>query len=321
MLFPLSRDFSATKLFQSGRNEVPLRHRTWQASVPGAEERALEVHKLLSEKRSYSEHLKRIDQRAEELRSMDQQFAREHRAGLQEMKQRFDEQSQENRRALQQSIREFNHQQNEAKVARAAKFQQERGDYKERRMEMENRVRSMPMINGEGGPRESQERTRARENLGQDFSNVHAQYYQDLHEVKDKLNSRPNLTIGSKRRSQDDILAERRAQGLAHLGKTTREYCQELEGHYDKHHQRIQNIRQSHQEHFQAHLDHRMAAMDAFNAKLSSQKQLIRDELQAREERVNARGKSYGGYVPKAKSDRRLQLEAAEAELNVTMAR
>jgi len=275
------------------------------------------VHRLLTEKKPFDEHLRMIKQRSEELRKRDVVYSRAHKASIQELQQRLEEESRESRRALREGIRDFNRRIADREADRKERVQGGNSDFKSQKAEMETRVRSMPALCGEPPAREAMRRICARDEGSQVAKNATNQYYQELRAHKEKLAERPKtLSFGKMGRPKDKILEEKKAAGLAGLSQSSRDYSSHLEGLYDKHHKRTRAQRQQHKENFQAHLDHKLASQDESAARREATKKKIQEELAEREERALSRPKGFGGYLPQEKSDKRLMIEAAHSELH-----
>jgi len=318
MLFPLSKGMSSTRLFQSGGvNSDRVIRRTWHGGASGAaDERKYEIHKLVVDRKPFSAHLRLAKSRAEDLRRQDAEFSKEHREGLREMQRRLDEQSQENKRAWMRGLRDARLRKADGAEDVAARLKEQQTTYFAARADMEARVRSLPKLCGEPPAKETAERTAQREARLRAVTDVTKQYVQERKEFQKTLAERPrSLSTGALRRPTAAVVEERKAAGLAQLSQAYKEYEATLQDVHDRHHQRILDERRQMREDFQGHLDFRLAAQDSLKAKHLAQQEQAKREAEERNERIRNRSKSFGGYSPKVKSDRRLREEAALEEI------
>lgn len=72
MLFPLSKSFSSSRIFQKGGDHWPQQaHRTWSIDQTGHRERTLEIHQILVDKKPYSAQVQLAQKRADAARKRD----------------------------------------------------------------------------------------------------------------------------------------------------------------------------------------------------------------------------------------------------------
>mmetsp|Transcript_31372 Transcript_31372/g.91579 ORF Transcript_31372/g.91579 Transcript_31372/m.91579 type:complete len:332 (-) Transcript_31372:252-1247(-) len=316
MLFPLSKPMQSTRFFQSGgTHSEPVLRRQWHGTTPGAHERMYEVHRLLTEKKPFSEHLKMASMRTAELRRQDAELSRQHSATIKEMQRRYDDEAKACRREMRAGLAESRRRRSDGAEAIAAAMRDQAKAQQGARADMESRVRSMPMLGGEPPAKESAERAAQRE---ENFMAVKARtkdYFQERKACTQRLAERPmSMSFGEPRRPNDEVIEERKAARMTQGSKAFREYEAQIESVYDKHHQRILAVLKQHKEDFQAHLDHKLAARDEAGARRTAQQRQIREELEGREERLKNRTRGLAGYTPMAKSDRRMRMEAAMEE-------
>lgn len=317
MLFPLSKSFTSTSLFQSGgQHPAPVAHRVWEGRTPGQEERVVEVHRLLTERKPFSEHMKMIQQRSEALQMRDVFFGRTHKEGIRELQETLDRDAAVVRQQRQEGIRDFKRRRAVSEGALAQTMRDQHEAYSTTKTEMEARVKELPMLGSGPIPRESSERLNKRLNGAADMSAGARQYYEERREFAQKLGERKeSLARATPCRPKDHIIEEKKTAGLAALSKTGSDYEAHLVGLYDKHHVRVKHESRKHREDFQAHLDHRLNASEAMASRQEALKQKVTEEKTMREERLVARPRGFAGYSPKAKSDQRLRKEEALAEL------
>jgi len=317
MLFPLSKSFTSTRLFQSGgQHGAPAINRTWTGSAPGAEERSLELHRLLTERKPFTEQLRLAKQRSEDLRRKDVEFSRAHKECINDVQRRLDEQAMENRGKTMDGIRDFKRRRADSEGVLSEKMRSQQESYSSQKKEMEERVKELPTLCGEPPAKEAADRREQRVGGRQVLKQQTRQYYEERRAFQDKLSDRPrSFSEGCLGQPKDEIIDERKAAGLAVLSKSARDYEAQLEGLYSKHHQRVKSERKQREEDFQAHLDHRLANADALATRRASLQERVKNEAAEREERLNSRPKGFAGYSPKAKSEQRMRKEAVLAKL------
>lgn len=317
MLFPLSKSMSSTRLFQSGGQlSEPILRRQWSAATPGAEERMYEVHKLLTEKKPFEEHLRVAKNGADELRRKDIEFARAHTESIKDLQRRLDEQLKERQGEWVQGLAAARQRRAAGAADIMADLRQKQQDYQGARAEMEARVKTMPMLGGEPPAREGAERDAQRRTRMEAVKEKTKEYFQERRAMQQKLGERPmSMSKGQLRRDPADEIEERKVAKMAQASAAHREYESKVQALYDKHHGRVFVERKKREEDFQAHLDYRLAARDLAASRKAATQEKIKAEFAAREERLNDRTQTFGGYSPKAKSDRRMREEAALADL------
>lgn len=317
MLFPLSKGFTSTRLFQSGgEHHSPVVNRTWTGHAPGADERSLELHRILTAKKPFAEQLKLAKARSEDLRRKDVEFGRAHKATVAEVQQRLEEEATENRQRTLDGIRDFRRRRAASEGALAENMRAQQEAYTSAKKEMEERVKAQPVLCGEPPTREGVDRREQRHGWKQALKQNTRQYFEERRGFQEKLEARPrSLSAGCLGRPKDDIIDEKKAAGLSVLNQAAREYESQVEGLYSKHHRRVRTERRQREEDFQAHLDHRLACTDALLTRHTALKERVKAEAAEREERLKTRQKSFCGYSPKVKSERRLREEAALAKL------
>lgn len=317
MLFPLSKSFSSTSFFQRGcSTQAAVPHRTWQNENPGAEERALEVHRLLSLKTPYAEHLALIKQRSDDMRRKDVDFGRAHAERLRDLHTAMQDSRREGRREISQRIEEHALRRSQSDSAIAGALKEQAEAWRARQAEMEARVRQMPKLMGDPPSPECAHRVGERDGLAQAIQATTKVYYEERKTQQQRLNGRSkSMSFGIKGPPQDSVIQERKTAGLAAMTALYREYESELNGTHQRQQARTRCERQKMKEDFQAHLDHKTAAADELAARRAAFQKRVKEDAAAFEERANSRQKGWAGYKPQEKSERRIHLEAAENAL------
>jgi len=284
---------------------------------PDAEDRTLELHRMLTERKPFEEQLRVAKCRSESLRKQDVDFGRAHKEAIAEVQQRLDEAARENRQKTIDGIREANRMRAASEGVLADRMREQQESYTSQKKEMEERVKGLPKLCGAPPTRETAERREQRTSNRQAMKLQTRQYFEERRALQEKFEERPKRSFsqGAVGRPKDEVIEEKKADGLSALAKTGRDYEAQLEDLYSKHQKRVRAERRQREEDFQAHLDHRLAASDELFARRSALQEKIRSEAAEREERRQSRAKGFHGYSPKAKSERRLREEAARAKL------
>jgi len=318
MLFPLSKSFSSSGLFnRGGEHTGPLAHRVWNVDYSGSEERTVDLHKVLCQKKPYSEQLRMIKLRSDELGRKDAEFRRAHSEVLRSTERRLDEECKEHQGEWRKGLAAARRRRLQGELSMTQHLKDQSLAFTASRLEMTGRVNSMPTLCGPPPAREDAERTRLREYGPSRLEEQTRHYFQDTRRLKEKIDSRPmTMTKGPRCRPVDVVVEERKALGLASLYKAQRSYKSQLESVGDELNERMWSTRQATREDYQGHLDFLRTARDEAEKQKDAFKEMVQEELEAREERLRSRPKTFAGYTPKLKSDRRLRWEAAMAEIH-----
>lgn len=326
MLFPLSKDFSSTGIFQSGQHNARPVGRVWSIDHTGSKDRIKELHLLITDQKPYAHHERLATRRAQEGKKLDADTMSAWKRNLSEMNERIDGESAVRRQDMIAGIRDFN----KRKAASTSDLKQmlrEQGKgHIDFLNEMNDRVGKVPNCSYHPGgqPREHPERTQARNEAFKGLTMQVQEYKQGVKTLEAELAKRgPQEWTAVPKPSNDAIVERRKAQGIKVLTQAKNDYEGFLEGMEDREQQRVNEERRANRERCRE-ADTRLGAdktklLQAMQD-LSASKKAELDGIQAR---VNGRGNgrpdhpdfsgyATAGYTPVHKSNGRMRDHAAE---------
>mmetsp|Transcript_26745 Transcript_26745/g.61611 ORF Transcript_26745/g.61611 Transcript_26745/m.61611 type:complete len:344 (+) Transcript_26745:61-1092(+) len=310
MLFPLSKSFCSSGLFQSGGSE-PLKRRVWSVDQAGKDAKVSQLHELLTSKASYQKHLDMIAKQTEEGVRADAARTRTYRAHLQEIQDRVEEEAEERKRKMHEETLQYMRQRSRKDLERSQGFQTLQRDSAQHIRDMEERVRAKPPIWGEPPERESQDR---RSQRAASMKNQHAQtrqYFRECKERKEHLAAEGSPYTSSPSRPLTNY-ERRRREGLDKLSRQLRDYDSFLNDVYTYHHTRVYDERRRVDDEHYDRTRRKLALTHSHSMSRSLEQARIREDIADIKERMRTRPRSYGGYVPVEKSDRRRREEEAD---------
>mmetsp|Transcript_59814 Transcript_59814/g.142440 ORF Transcript_59814/g.142440 Transcript_59814/m.142440 type:complete len:351 (-) Transcript_59814:73-1125(-) len=311
MLFPLSKSFCSSGLFQTGGSE-PLRRRVWSVDHTGKHEKVQELHKLLTDKASYEKHLSLIARQAQEGARADSLRARTYQRHLQEIQERVQEESDERKRKMRQETLQYLRERADRDLERTQGFQTMQKDFSHSMRDMEERVRSRPPIWGEVPEGESRERRAQRAAAQKNVHEKTRQYFREQKELKARLADTPSEYAALNHKPVS--VEKRKKEGLEKISRQLKDYDSFLDDIYATHHDRVYGARRELEEENRDRTRRKLALTQSHVLSRSTQHLRATEELARMKERVRSRPQSFGGYVPVHKSDRRLREEEADLD-------
>lgn len=306
MLFPLSKSFSATSIFQKGGEHHPApASRTWQIDSSGSRERTQELHQLLTDQKPYSHHLAIIRRRADEGKRADVVRTRAHAEQVRAITQKQTQEMRVRRQNLRESIEKYNADREEGDDQMKRQMRDQQQKFVKWREDMEERVKTNPPIHGAPVKVESRLiRKGLHDEAQKTLKKQSLQYFKEMREFNESL---------SERKPQEwapQPPPERKPSGAAGVQSTQREYEGFLEGIYRTHHSRVRDTRRTLAAETRE-IEERNEARAATSTRLAT---FGRGKLDAEEmqERLKTRPKTHGGYTPVVKSDKRMRNEEAD---------
>lgn len=326
MLFPLSKDFSGTSIFQrSGEHHERPGKRVWTVDHTGSKDRIKELHLLLTDQKPYAHHERLATKKANEGKKADADRLKAFREDLHEMHAKIDGEANERRQEMYRSIREFNQRRSASDSNLRQMLHDQAKEHSNFLNEMHARTWSMgPMWGGEP-TRETAERTKMRIQASKDVHQGCRDYKQSIKDLKAELQNRgPQEWTAVPRPSNDKIQMQRKAAGIAKLTQDKEQYENFLDAMAESEHQRVLGERR----------EMRMRAREAENRLSADKTKLLQSlndtqtmkkaELDGIQARVNGRGAGHpahpefvgycsAGYAPVEKGSKRLMDQRAEA--------
>lgn len=248
MLFPLSKGFSSSSIFQKGgaHHERPIK-RVWTVDHTGSAERTKELHHLLKRTKpyvSYKQHEMLATSRAEEGKKQDAARMSAWRRDLGEIYDNIDAQANDRRDETHNRIVALRSRNKASRDNLKQTLKQQRKDHKDFLDDMQQRVNDMPYIWGGEPIRETVERRQARKDAYFGVKQQTKDYQKEIGDLKDALDNRgPQEWTAMPRVSSDTIIMRRKAQGIKMLTQTQREWEAALVDMEDKHHQLAEDER------------------------------------------------------------------------------
>lgn len=312
MLFPLSKTFCASSIFQRGgeHHEAP-KQRMWTVDNSNVVSKTSDLHKLLASKRPYEHHLQLARTYSEPARLALRENSKRHAQSIIDLNRRMEDQARVERVAMQRRIREFGEARESNDAAFVAKLRGQSKDYLAWREEMSKRVGAVPALGSEGVPRESAERIQQREDQRRAVGIEARRYIEEQHRMQEKLSSVIEV-VRVDRRGEEEALESRKAAKAAAMRRDFLDHEGSVEDMYGKHDERIKRVQQAHRERH-AERCQRLKEKDLDNTMEFKRKAMSdRKEIDELTQRINSRARSFGGYQPFLKSDKRLRDELAQ---------
>lgn len=316
MLYPLDKGFCSTRFYQSGGcHEEAVARRVWSIDKTGSTDRALELHRLLTEQKPFAAHKAVIARRAEEGKQRDAENRREHVQNIKALNATIADRAAEERQGLQRRIREHREMRCSSDAALASGMQAQQQDYKNWRTEMETKVKGMEPLCGTHTAIEDAARTTARAESRKNMVQSSKAYNDKMASLKDSINQRsPSVPILRGPR-QETVIEQKKASGLLALSKQHRDYEAHLEDLYDRHDERKRNNLNDTRRAINEANDNRTQFLAASLKARSGTIAAATQEIADLKDRVNKSHKPFGGYAPVHKSDKRHREEAAHREI------
>eukprot|EP00929_Paragymnodinium_shiwhaense_P119720 TRINITY_DN91618_c0_g1_i1.p1 TRINITY_DN91618_c0_g1~~TRINITY_DN91618_c0_g1_i1.p1 ORF type:complete len:359 (-),score=97.79 TRINITY_DN91618_c0_g1_i1:122-1198(-) len=312
MLYPLSKSFSSTRLFQSGGvTSDPVPRRVWSLDNIDLKDKVADLHQVIFRKLPYEKQLEVSRKYAEGQRQRDIDHARGHKTMMLEVSDRMAETAREERATVQSRIRDFKDKKVESDATRQRAFRTQGKEWVVWRDEMQGRVAEMPALGSEGVPKETPERAREREDAKRSMKLRQKEYFQNNRAVTERLTEMASEARQNRPRGQsvDAAVEKKKAVGLRELSKSQRGWEGALEEMYGRHTDRIGEVQTGHLERRKEQLEKTKTGQLAMQLKIASQSKAGAKELKAREARMATRPKMMGGYNPVKKSDKRMREE------------
>lgn len=225
---------------------------------------------------------------------------------------------------MHQHMKEYKMQRSASDSSLAGKLKEQHTEFNNFKADMEERVKTMPALalHGTGAPppKEHPDRTRQRSESRKVVMDHSKEYFRIQDEIQANLKQRPSTCPIRHGPSSDEVVEQKKAGALRDLSNQFIEYEAQLEGVYDRHHQRIHaNLRAGEAWHTE-HLEKKATQKAAVTAKLAATLQHSREEAAEMEEHMKTRPKMYGGYKPLVKSERRMRQELVDRDLHSSSA-
>lgn len=324
MLFPLSKDFSASSIFQKGEHSVKPISRVWSIDHTGSAERTKELHLLLTDQKPYKCHERLATRRAQEGKHADAERMSVFKEDLRDMYQRIDGEAEERRQEMQREMRAYRKRNADHDASLQGTLRDQAKDHQNFLRDMNERVTGMPPMWGGEPPRETRAQTRARSEAAKGVIQQTKDYKQMIHSLSATLDNRgPQEWTAVPKPSNDAIVRKRKAMGLAKMTQAKAEYEAMREECEDKEQRRVAAERREMQRQCRE-VDVRLSQDKArclqALADTGAQKKAELDAIQAR---VNGRGNgrpdhpefsgyATAGYATVHKSSTRMRDQAAE---------
>jgi len=327
MLFPLSKDFSSSSIFQRGgeHHDRPI-NRVWSIDHTGSADRTKELHLLLTDQKPYAHHERLATRRAQEGKKADAGRLSAFREDLREMHQRLDGESNERRQEMFAGMRASKKRNAASDSNLRQTLRDQAKDHVEFLSDMSTRVwQTQPIWGKTDEFRETRERTRARSEAHKDVIQQTKDYKQSIKNLEADLGNRGEQDWTAQPRPSNDLIQKhRKAAGIAKLTQGKEVYESFLEGMEEREHTRVLGERRELKRQGRE-ADLRLSAdktklLQSLNDTQSAKKA----ELDAIQARVNGRGNGHpahaefsgyatAGYAAVEKSSKRLRDHAAEA--------
>lgn len=325
MLFPISKDFGSSSIFQKGgaHSEKPI-HRVWTIDHTGSAERTKELHLLLTDQKPYKCHERLASKRAQEGKKQDAATMSAWREHLRDMNQRIDGEAGERKQEMLRQMRAYKNRNASSDSNLRHMLKDQAKDHFDFLQDMSSRVHDMPPMWGGEPLRETRERTRARSETHKGVIQQTKDYKQMIKTLSTELDNRgPQDWTAVPRPSNDAIVQKRKAKGLAMMTQAKEDYEAVLEGIDERESERVAAERRETKMHIresELRLSGEKTRLLQALTDTSNQKKAELDGIQAR---VNGRGSgrpdhpefagyATAGYKPVQLSSTRLRDHAAE---------
>lgn len=325
MLFPLSKDFSSSGIFQKGgeHNQRPIK-RVWTIDHTGSKDRTKELHLLLTDQKPYKHHERLAARRAQEGKKQDDDTLNAWKDHLRDMYQRIDGEAEGRRQEMYSQMRAYKRRNAASDSNLKQMLRDQAKDHLDFLKDMGGRVNSMPPMWGGEPLRETRERTQARKDAHKGVIEQTKDYKQAIKSLNSELDKRgPQEWTAVPRPSNETIQSRRKAKGLAELTQKKEDYESTLEAMMDREHQRVTSERREMRRQCrEADLRLSQEKGDLLKS-LNDTQAMKKAELDGIQARVNGRGNgrpdhpeftgyATAGYTPVEKGAKRLRDHAAE---------
>merc|ERR1719217_1265426 len=137
------------------------------------------------------------------------------------------------------------------------------------------------------------------------------EYFENHRAVAEKLKDAADAARQARPKgpSVEVAVEQRKTAGLRELSKSQRNWESVLDEMYGRHGDRIAEVQTGHKDRMKETLSRTKTQQLASQLKFNTMLRNGRDEIKAREARMAARGKNFGGYQGVAKSEKRLRNE------------
>jgi len=325
MLFPLSKDFSSSSIFQkSGQHHEKPIHRVWSIDHTGSAERTKELHLLLTDQKPYAHHERLATRRANDGKKMDQDRMNLWKEDLRDMNQKIDGESEERRQEMIGHMRLTKQRNCASDTDLKNRLRDQKQDHLNFLNDMNGRVGALAPLGSPEPPRESKERTRDRAG-GQKAVNQQTKDYKDMiKELGGALDARgPQEWTAVPKPSNDAIVQRRKAKGLAEITQAKETYEAMMESMEERECVRVAGERRETRRQCREAEIRLGADKTRLLQAMSDTQQVKRAELDGIQARVNGRGSgrpehpefngyATAGYAAVHKSQTRLRDHAAE---------
>jgi len=328
MLFPLSKDFSSSSIFQKGgeHHQAPIK-RVWTIDHTGSKDRTKELHLLLTDQKPYSHHERLATKRANDGKKADADRLSAFREDLREMHAKIDGESAERKAEMLRGMRAYRRRKASSESDLRATLRDQGKDHKDFLADMNARTWQMQPIWGKTDEfRETKERTRARGDASRAVVEQTKDYKQMIKGLEADLGNRgPQDWTAVPKPCNETIVRHRKAAGLAKLTQDKTQYEAFLDDMDGREHQRA--LGERHEIRGRVRDSELRLAGDKTTLlkSLNDTNSMKKAELDGIQARVNGRGNgdpnhhefngyATAGYAPVDKSSKRLRDHAAEAQ-------
>lgn len=309
MLFPLSKDFCSTRVFQTGTHSEPPRKPAYTHSNPELENKTRDLHRLLHEKKSYQEHLDLARSYSETQRLADQDRAKSYLKGIKDVQAENDARGAKDRAEVARRIREH-------RESRESRDDDLRGsmratslEYTDWRTSMQGRVKNLGKIWGGAPVQEGEERQQMREENRRNMRLGSRRYMQEQEALRRSLSA--SIVKTYRGTSMEEAAEERKRTATTAMSQTARDWESHLESLYKKHDDRIRQVQRGHVTRHLERVESLESGRLAVTTRLDATAKKAKAETQARDQRIATRSKGFAGYQPLEKSEKRLRVEKA----------
>lgn len=310
MLFPLSKSFCATHIFQSGGayHEQP-RKRVWQTDDAESANKTRDLHKLVTSKKPYEEHVALARTYGEIQWEADRERAKSHFAAINEVRSRLDERAKEDRQELRRHNREYKEMRSAREAGLKADLREQVGDFYTWRKDMEARIATNPKLGRDPRPCESEDRAQQREEARRAVRTQTSKYMKEQAAMKKSYSD--SIVKFRKGATDETAIEERKAAKAAERSKHLKDWEAHLEKIHDTHSERIAEVRQGHLDRLRETKQRIETQSLSRSDCIEQEKMRGKAEAAALAAKMQNRPKGFCGYTPKSKSDKRLREEEA----------
>eukprot|EP00928_Gymnodinium_smaydae_P064316 TRINITY_DN47686_c0_g1_i1.p2 TRINITY_DN47686_c0_g1~~TRINITY_DN47686_c0_g1_i1.p2 ORF type:complete len:348 (-),score=85.08 TRINITY_DN47686_c0_g1_i1:44-1087(-) len=318
MLFPLSKGFCSTRVFQTGSHHEPPRKTAYVNSNTDVENKTRDLHRLLHDRKPYEEHLELARSYAESQRQADAERAKNHAASIKVLNASMDERARQERAELRRRMGDFRDARQSRDEELRTNMRNTSMDFQEWRTGMQGRVNSLGKIWGGAPEPETEERVQQREDRRRNMKAASKKYLKDMDVLRRTLSD--SVVKPYRGVEAEEAAEERKRAATAAMSQTARDWESHLESLYKKHDQRIRQVQRGHRERHLERQDEIEQERQALTMRFEATAKKAKAEITARDAKIASRPKGFAGYQPLEKSEKRLRVEKAlQSDPNVAM--